>query len=380
MAFISEVNFRGSGIANSGEFVEITLAPGDNPADFVVSVYTHTGALSTGSGLPTGEVNLSTLSWVPDPQNPGYRIYEVPLGIRNANSDADEGSAVALTDISAGGGVIDFYGAAATGPIMANTGAASGASSDAVLDHTTLSDGESNQWDLNGTEINGPITSGDATLCLTEACGVRTSTGVMRADALAVGTLVWTLDHGYQPIRWIGTSNLSVRDFELHPNKKPVRFAAHALGPNVPSRDVILSPQHRVLVRAPEAQEVLGHAEVLSAAKKLRDFEDIDVVETPEPMTYIHLLFDKHEILDVDGAFVESLLMGPYAATALGEGAYKDAFGAALPASLSELAAQPARPIVEGKTGRRLLDQLKRNGRDLQAAGESMSFADRMCA
>ena len=371
MAFISEVNFKGSGIANSGEFVEITLGPDDDPSDFVVSVYTHTGALSTGSGLPTGEVNLSTLTPVPDPQNPGYMIYEIPLGIRNANSDANEGSAVALTDISAGGGVIDFYGAAATGPITATTGVANGATSDPVLDHTTLPNGHSNQWDLNGTAINGPITSGDATLCLTQTCGVRTAAGVMQADALEVGTFVWTLDHGYQPIRWIGTSKLSVRDFDRHPNKKPVRIAAHALGRDVPRKDVTLSPQHRILLRTVEAQDVLGDSEILAAAKKLRDFEDIDVVEAPEAMTYIHLLFDNHEILDVDGALVESLLMGPYAATALEEGAYKDAFGAALPASLSDLAALPARPIVEGKTGRRLLDHLREAGSDLQ--GEQVS-------
>lgn len=380
MAFISEVNFKGSGIANSGEFVEVTLAPGDDPSDFVVSVYTHTGALSTGSGLPTGEVNLSTLTPVPDPQNPGYMIYEIPLGIRNANSDANEGSAVALTDISAGGGVIDFYGAASTGAITATTGVASGATSDPVLNHTALANGESNQWDLNGTAINGPISSGDATLCLTQACGVRTAAGVMRADALEVGTLVWTLDHGYQPVRWIGRSMLSERDFAKHPNKKPVRIAAHALAQNVPSKAVTLSPQHRVVVRAQAAQDVLGHTEILAAAKKLRDFDNIDVVEAPEAMTYIHVLFDNHEILDVEGALVESLLMGPYAATALEEGAYKDAFGAALPASLSGFAAQPARPIVEGKTGRRLLEQLRKNGHDLQGTHDKLPATQTMSA
>lgn len=107
MSFISEINFKGAGIS-SGEFVEVTLGPGDDPADFAVSAYRNTGALHTNAGISGGQVTLAGLSGTPDPDNGAYTIYVIPVGIRSANSDVDEGSGVALTDISAGGGVISF--------------------------------------------------------------------------------------------------------------------------------------------------------------------------------------------------------------------------------------------------------------------------------
>lgn len=64
MAFISEVSFLGGAGARGGEFVEITLGPSDDLADFVVSAYRYNGVLHTGAGITGGEVTLSSLTGV----------------------------------------------------------------------------------------------------------------------------------------------------------------------------------------------------------------------------------------------------------------------------------------------------------------------------
>lgn len=195
MAFISEINFNGTGIS-SGEFVEATLGPGDDPADFAVSVYRNTRALHTNAGISGGQVTLSSLSGTPDPDNAAYTVYVIPVGIRNANSDADEGSGVALTDISAGGGVISFYSAAANPAFTATAGHAAGATSTSMLDHLSFPSGECVQRDINGNQTYDIISAGDAVLCITSDSRVKTLRGCVRGADLKVGDLVWTLDHG----------------------------------------------------------------------------------------------------------------------------------------------------------------------------------------
>ena len=62
MAFISEIHYRSVDVAQSDpssfEFVEVTLAPGDDPADFVVSFYDTHGVLMDGRRLFGGQADL----------------------------------------------------------------------------------------------------------------------------------------------------------------------------------------------------------------------------------------------------------------------------------------------------------------------------------
>ena len=169
MAFISEINFEGSDAAT--EWVEVALGPDDDPNDFVVSVYRDNGTLHTGAGILFGELNLGdltfapTVSVVPDPDDPGWTIYQIPVGIKTAGSDNDEGTGIALTDISAGGGVVDFYSGADAPPITATSGSAAGATSDNSLDYRILEAGaQSVQWDYLGNRYNDDLTPGDALL------------------------------------------------------------------------------------------------------------------------------------------------------------------------------------------------------------------------
>ncbi|MDG1340093.1 MAG: Hint domain-containing protein, partial [Paracoccaceae bacterium] len=203
MAFISEINFEGSDATT--EWAEVALGPDDDPNDFVFSVYRDNGTLHTGAGILFGEFNLgdlefaTTVSVVPDPDDPGWTIYQIPVGIKTASSDGDEGSGLALTDISPGGGVVDFYSGVDIAPITATAGAAAGATSDNSIDYRVLEeDAESVQWDYEGNRYNGNLTPGDARLiCFTRGTLIKTNQGERPIEDLVAGDMVLTMDHGY---------------------------------------------------------------------------------------------------------------------------------------------------------------------------------------
>ncbi len=363
MAFISEVNFRGTG---AGEFVEIALGPNDDPADFVVSAYNQNGALWPASGIAGGEVNLSTLTGTPDPESPGFTIYVIPVGIRNANSDSNEASGIALTDISTGGGVIDFYSADDIPAITATEGAALGATSDDILEHLLTPPGESYQWDIFGNLTFGPTTSGNAVLCLTADCTIKTQRGEARCGDLQVGDHIWTLDNGYQPIRWIGVSTMTARDFSRNEKLRPIQIAADALAPGVPTANMVVSPQHRILVQSIVAARMFGQDEVFVSARRLLSLPAVEALQFPSPLTYVHLLLEHHQIISANGALVESLLMADQSHAAIQNQRFVDSTGTAMPDHLRALAQQPCRPVIEGRRSKRLIERLLSNGKPVQ--------------
>ena len=81
MAFISEIHFRSADVGVLGnEFVEVTLGPNDDPADFVLSFYDANGNLDTlisALGVLNGEVTLSDLTGVPHPANPDFTVFTI---------------------------------------------------------------------------------------------------------------------------------------------------------------------------------------------------------------------------------------------------------------------------------------------------------------
>jgi hypothetical protein len=99
---------------------------------------------------------------------------------------------------------------------------------------------------------------------------------------------------------------------------------------------MLVSPQHRILITGPRAELLFGEHEVLVAATHLVGLPGIERV-VPEGVSYIHLLFDAHEILCADGAWSESFQ--PAVRTLEGlESAQRDEVLALFP----ELATNPA--------------------------------------
>ena len=90
---------------------------------------------------------------------------------------------------------------------------------------------------------------------------------------------------------------------------QPVLIRKGALGPNQPERDLLVSPQHRMLVSGPKVELWFGEQEVLVAAIHLTILDGIEQIAVDE-VTYVHFMFDEHEIVCGDGAWSESFQPG----------------------------------------------------------------------
>lgn len=192
----------------------------------------------------------------------------------------------------------------------------------------------------------------DAMPCFARGTLIETDRGPVLIEELAEGDLVVTRDNGLQPIRWIGSRRLA--GAELADNLRPIRIRRHALGTGIPARDLLVSPQHRVLVRSKIAQKMFGTNEVLVAAKQLCQIDGIDIADDLAEVEYFHMLFDRHEVVISNGAETESLFTGPEALKAVGPQAREEILTIFPELADRDYAPVAARPLASGRMGRKL--------------------------
>ncbi|MCK0148416.1 Hint domain-containing protein [Marivita sp. S6314] len=183
--------------------------------------------------------------------------------------------------------------------------------------------------------------------CFVAGTMIDTPDGPKPVQDLREGDLVLTLDDGPQPVRWAGS-----RETEAMGDFAPVVIAAGSYGAQ---SDVWLSPQHRVLVRDIWAELLFGEAEVLVKAKDLVNGSTVTRVASGTPVTYVHLLFDRHQILNSSGLASESYLPGPMMSKSFDAEAQAEIL--ALFPELADLQSsgwQAARPILKSHEARAL--------------------------
>ena len=156
--------------------------------------------------------------------------------------------------------------------------------------------------------------------CFTPGTLITTDEGPVPVESVHVGTRVLTRDNGFQAVRWIGRRDLTAAELVVRPNFQPVRIAAGSLGDGLPERDLLVSPQHRVLVTGPEAELLFGEPEVLVAAVHLVDRQGITRAASPMGISYLHFMCEHHEIIRSEGAWTESYLPGEVSTSAMDAG------------------------------------------------------------
>jgi hypothetical protein len=142
-------------------------------------------------------------------------------------------------------------------------------------------------------------------VCFASGVLIATEQGDVAVENLVPGDKILTLDHGYQPLQWVGNRALGLGDLIANPKLRPIRIGAGSLGRGLPRRDLNVSPQHRMLVDGPRAELLFGEAEVLVAATHLTGLAGVEQA-LPRGVTYFHLLFDRHEIICAEGSWTES--------------------------------------------------------------------------
>ena len=138
--------------------------------------------------------------------------------------------------------------------------------------------------------------------CFVSGTRISTPDGEVAVQSLKPGDMVETRDNGPQPLRWIGRRVVAARG-----DLAPIRIAANTFGQH---RALMVSPQHRVLIRDAASELLFGESEVLVAAKHLQDGRSVAQVSGGW-VEYVHLLFDQHQVVISEGLPTESFLPGP---------------------------------------------------------------------
>ena len=143
-------------------------------------------------------------------------------------------------------------------------------------------------------------------ICFTPGTRLDTPKGPRPVEALREGDLVQTRDSGAQPVHWIGSRRITGARLQVMPQLRPVRLGTGALGIERPDQSLLVSPEHRLLVRGRAAHALFNTDEVLVAARDLVNGTTVIEDHAVREVTYVHLLLPKHEILVANGVETES--------------------------------------------------------------------------
>ncbi|MFY0659770.1 MAG: choice-of-anchor L domain-containing protein [Shimia sp.] len=214
-----------------------------------------------------------------------------------ANDSAPDGTTMTITkingqEVSAGDSVTLTSGEVVTlnpdGTLSIQTDDDLG--SEAFTYEVEDSDGNTDTGFVKVTTTTAP--------CFVAGTEIVTQDGLMKVEDLMPGQMVLTRDNGFQPLLWIGTTTRQATGSDA-----PIRLEKDTLGHH---EAVEFSPNHRILIKSSQAAMLFGESEVLVKAKDLVNGDTITVREDHGPVTYVHILFDRHEIVRANGLDSES--------------------------------------------------------------------------
>jgi hypothetical protein len=139
---------------------------------------------------------------------------------------------------------------------------------------------------------------------IAQASLIDTMRGQVLARDLRADDRLITRDHGAQPVRWVGTSMVmypEAADMGTH----PVRIRAGVLGTSDAAGNLVLAPGQRILLRGGKNTLYFATDEVLVRACDLTHLDGVDFVPR-EVGRWTHLLLDRHEMIRVNGIWMES--------------------------------------------------------------------------
>jgi hypothetical protein len=198
-------------------------------------------------------------------------------------SDADN-TMVAGDQFTYGGSTFTFSGTGGpTGGFFATRG-----TSTYYFSHTQIA---------GGTNIGSVNTSGTELItCFTAGTWIDTERGHVPVEHLKAGDMVRTASGEFRPVKWVGIQRISMH-FAVRERAMPVRIRAGALGDNLPTRDLTVSPGHAIFIDG-----------VLCNAAALVNGTTIVRHDPGADFDYYHVELDNHDLLISEGVASESYL------------------------------------------------------------------------
>ncbi|MEL7026850.1 MAG: Hint domain-containing protein [Pseudomonadota bacterium] len=149
---------------------------------------------------------------------------------------------------------------------------------------------------------------------LVTGASLRTPCGPRRVDNIRVGDLVVTRDAGLQPVRVVFSRTLTAAELAADPSLAPVRLAPRAIAPMMPGQDLLVAPDHRLLIPGWRLEDKDDSDMTLLPARELAGANDaIHVARDIGDVTYYNIIFDEHVVFCANGMPVESFRPTPAA-------------------------------------------------------------------
>uniref|UniRef100_UPI003F6958A2 Hint domain-containing protein n=1 Tax=Marivivens donghaensis TaxID=1699413 RepID=UPI003F6958A2 len=202
-------------------------------------------------------------------------------------------------------------------------------------------------------------------VCFAQGTLIKTARGEVPVEDLRQNDLVQTMDNGFQPVRWIGKRTVRQQELDLHPNLMPIRINREVLGSGGSDKDLVVSPQHRLLLVSKVAERMFGSKEVLISAKKLLDVKGVAEIADVTGVTYFHILFENHEIVFANSVPAESLYLGSEAFRSLTDEGRAEITKLFPETAQDGFSTGRCRPFAEGRRAKRLAYRLAKNQKPL---------------
>ena len=139
--------------------------------------------------------------------------------------------------------------------------------------------------------------SGIDTVCFMAGTRIATPTGFELVETLKAGDLVVTFEGRTEPVCWVGRQTTSTT-FADPLRVMPVRVRAGALGESVPSRDLLVSSDHALLV----------DGALVQAGALVNGVSIVREDDVPETFVYYHVELGDHSLILAEGAAAETFI------------------------------------------------------------------------
>lgn len=143
-------------------------------------------------------------------------------------------------------------------------------------------------------------------ICFTPGTRLRTADGEALVEHLSEGDIVQTRDNGAQKVLWVGRRRISGARLFAMPELRPIRLRAGAICSGQPDEDLLVSPEHQLLITGARARDLFNEDEVLVSARDLVDERRVVVDRLAKEVVYCHVLLEHHEVVWANGVPTES--------------------------------------------------------------------------
>lgn len=291
------VNFTNAAPSPSYSITTSTISDATNWTFIVSDQATSSPSLAT-----TGIHSTVTSNYTIDTVAP--TVSSITVAGDDVVSLGEEASFTVTGAVSTGGssGTVSveiFNGATSLGTF---SGTFSGGTFTANVTGLTLPDAGVYTVSVTATDLAGNVGAThteafDSTACFMPGTMIAVPGGEAAVETLKVGDLVTTTDGKTMPVRWIGRQTVSLI-FADKLRTVPIRVMAGALDENVPSRDLLVSPDHALLVDG-----VLVHAGALVNGSSI-----VRETDAPQVFTYYHVELADHSLILAENTPAETFI------------------------------------------------------------------------